>query len=333
MKRLIFLIWLIFLIENPAISTFGQEAVYLPVSMGMGGAYTAVSRGVEGLFYNPAGIFQGEDTIIELLFSYYKPFLGLDLYFFDPVNESVKKDNFSDVVFGAVFKTNSNISFGLGYRKYGVSLYKENSIFGAAAYARDLNENVKFSTGLKLRMNSINLEENQAVRSNPLLSGSNFTKNDMNVDLGFLLLKKFQEQFRFACGLNFQNLLSPKIGIKDNTIDSRRRFDIGILFEHWDEYNNRSNIKFSFDLVRHYAKIDGKQLDFSMGAEKLFSIANIPLYLRTGTNLQTITAFGLGIELKINNSVFVTDFCYESFMKDIGNYTWGNMLMSFKLKF
>ncbi len=333
MKKLLIFTCLIVLLSGLTQPVLSQGQVYLPASMGMGGASTAISRGVESLFYNPAGISY-DGSKYELLFSYYKPFMGMTLNYFDSESGSIKKDSFADVVFGGVFRLMPSINLGFGYRSYGVSLYKENSVFGLVSYNKEMQKNLDLSVGVKFRYNSMSLENNHAFTANPLLNDGTLVTNDINFDFGILVLnKKFMERFRLGFGANIQNLLAPKIGLENVDKDSNRNINLGLLFEKWNDVKGMSEVKLSLDLVHQSTKINNKALGFRIGAEKLFILGEVPVYLRTGTDLESISAFGAGVDLKFSNMNMVIDFCYEKLLEDISSETMGNFMTSFRVKY
>jgi flagellar motor protein MotB len=180
---------------------------------GMGEAYTSLSEGTSGLYYNPAGIAAA--TCFEAQFSHINWFQSINYEYLAFVAPSPVFDNakiglaLAMFLPGGIIKTNSLISFDPSY----LDGYSAASQFNDKFYPYDLSVilgygidiSPSFSVGIRLKYISQNINS---------YSGSNET-----ADIG-LLYKYDLEGNNLGFGVDLENLEWSRISLYTESFDS-----------------------------------------------------------------------------------------------------------------
>jgi tetratricopeptide (TPR) repeat protein len=170
-------------------------------TVGICGAYTAVSDDTLASFYNPAGL--GQITRMELISSYGRYYVG-------GFGESSDNTNLSE----------GSLAFSLPYRHKGLNLgtfsfsvnyfsligvYNENTF--RLMYGKKLTGLLYLGGGLKLFNISYAQDEYSSI--NPVFRGGN-SKTSFGLDLGIMSFIKEN----IVVGMKFENINQPDLGLK-----------------------------------------------------------------------------------------------------------------------
>jgi flagellar motor protein MotB len=188
---------------------------------GMGEAYTSLSEGTSGLYYNPAGIAAA--TCFEAQFSHIGWFQAIDYEYLTFVTPSPVFDNakiglaLAMFLPGGITKTNSLISYDPSY----LDSYSVTAQFNDKFYPYDLSVilgygmdiSPSFSAGIRLKYVSQNIDA---------YSGSNET-----ADIG-LLYKYDLNGNNLGFGVDLENIEWSRISLYTESFDSPLIFNAGI---------------------------------------------------------------------------------------------------------
>jgi outer membrane protein OmpA-like peptidoglycan-associated protein len=277
-------------------------------AVGMGEAFTAVSEGTYGLYYNPAGL----STVLgfEAQFTHIAWFQGINYEFLSAVTPVPFTDwgklgfAFAWFQVDQMNKTGelpsySSIPDNFDFTPYISGTFSPHDFAAILAYGLDIKEN--FSGGLSLKV------VGQTIAS---YSGAN-----LSADLGFMYRNMIGTHLMRA-GLTVSNL-GTDLKMKDTGFEPPKVLKLG-LSDQFDILNGRFLVAAQAVVQMDYDSL------FSVGAE--YWIQNIAC-LRLGYELGAFNQPTFGAGIKYGNFEF--DYAYEAY-DELGNthrfsmlYAWG----------
>ncbi len=257
-------------------------------SMGMGGAFTAISDDSSAILYNPAGLVQAESYEVNLMYA--RLFAGLD-----EVDLGLNYGAF-------LVPTRIMGNFAVNWANFlSKDQYREDII--SLAYARNLNELVKcylkkrlvpeisFGINIKYLVHSYSMDERTNI--DPVFSDGD-SKAAYAVDIGIWSRPLPDQQPGLLTGVVFKNINQPDVGLKSKDIVPME-VSIGVAYKIKKIYK-LSNILPAMDFTyrnQEWGKPDDK-INIHAGIEA-WALKNM-LGFRLGGNYDEISA---GFSLKM----------------------------------
>ncbi len=252
----------------------GTKSIFLGLgarSLSLGNAFVALADDPTAVYFNPAGLDYLEKKSAN--FFYTNLLAGAQYNFL-----------------GLVYPTTTIGSFGFGWMRIGVGDIverDENAVPGSSfdnsqnqfifSYAKQIKRSI--SVGLNIKLERIGF------------SWENTSDSGVGLDLGVIYRPEFDNAFLsdLSFGLNVQNLIQPRIRLKDGTESIPINLKLGLAkpIRFGEERN-------AFTLLFDFNKSQNASSSYHVGAEYAFN--NLAM-LRVGMN-NGIIAFGAGAAYK-----------------------------------
>ncbi len=322
-KLLLFFTFLLFHLFTLSYTAF-QNQEWSVRAESMGGVFTAISDEPSGLYYNPAGISNVNQNMLQTMYT--KQFLSLEGVDFSFMNISF------------VFPTRY-LSLGLSYGLYNANnLYLESTVI--LGFAKKLSQiyevfpPINFGLNLKYLTKKFNFDE-EIILIEPELKNKE-QKSSFSLDFG-LNYKIFDE--KLSLGFTIKDLNSPDLSIYENPNEEQKdvvakTYCFGVAYNFGDVktllYLEDLTLGVDFKYRDQQWGDDSSKLNYSIGIETYLNFHTMAL--RFGINRNSIN-FGFGYYgIKVSSKLsFGLSYNFGISTKISDNL--GNHRVGFDLKF
>lgn len=278
MKRIALLIYIIFCI-NQLNAAFKSGNSWSARAAGMGGAFTGIADDASALVYNPAGL--GYSKEVQSLFTYFKPFAGVELV------------DFSYTYFALVFPVAEDTgNMGIGWHNFSAdSLYQEYAVLLSYGFTMDKIFNKQFkdiSMGINVKYLYHSYVLDKRTVNDPVFFNGRGSGN-IGFDIGFLVHDLMGIFPYLDTGIVIKNINEPDIGLL-NYDPIYREFRFGVSYKINNVIKNKMNVIPALDIVYR-----NNEFNLLAGLEALFYRLFV---IRAGGNLNEI-AGGVGGKFNI----------------------------------
>lgn len=225
----------------------------------MGGAYTALSDDVFGMYYNPAGL--GFIRTSQLGADFGKLYFGLD-------DDSNLLTGFS----GLALPTKKAGTFALGYRYFTLSDYYEEASY-YLGYGKSVGKRLAFGVNVKYLQEQYTLDD--YMKLSPVFEyGKKDSVSDISVDAGLL----FNLLPNFYIGASAQDINQPNLGLSEKSfLPFTGRLGLAwkekYLAWAFDTVYRNDEIYYNTGFERYLSGPFGIRMGLSYGGNGFFNIA------------------------------------------------------------
>ncbi len=264
-----------------------EDPVWSIRGAGKGGAYLASADDASGFMANPATL--SEVFMIEGMFSYHKPYAGLD-------GINLSRGNLA-----FVYPQYRFANIGVAATTFdGDDLYKETTLqlSGAKELSSviDAISPMQLSMGLSLKYlyHGYNWSDDMEALGDPITDTDG--AGAVTADLGIL----FQPTYKFPIALSLNNLIPADVGIEEEDIVPME-VQLGAAY--------RMGMIGMFENVTPEFKVGYRNQEWGDDADKISYAAGIETWLAENT---------VGLRMGVNNNELAVGASYEHFLSNMG---------------